>query len=850
MSGYPPYPDGQPQVKTPSQGMGPGGAHPPSGRTLPPSVYASGLQPMPHGTGPQHLLKSGSTAANASTAGGGSGFTGQTGPVSAGGASPPPNYRIVRHLASGGMGDVFEAIHENLDRRVALKASRADFIDNPQNLQRLVQEAKATAGFDHPNVVRVFDCFLWEGRAFLAMEYLDGLTLDEILKGDPEALPEEYRRCLAEKGKLTLTWTLQLGMQIGRALTYIHLKGFVHRDLKPSNIFLTREGLFKLLDFGIVRDQRGGTMTNTGVVVGTPPYMSPEQVQNFPLDARSDLYSFGCVVFHAHTGSTPFQAPSQVQLCFQHMYAEPPDPAKLTSGTPPELRGIILRLLNKKPSDRFQNAVEMTEYFQGLAMETSSLGSGVRRRKKGGLLAPFLVTVIGVSLGLGVFGTRQFFPGWIRAARGHQYGQWIPASWETYAEKIAAAKPSIVAPDPTPAVVTPSTPTPEPTPTPSPTPTPTPTPTPEPARLPDIRAAADSPLAQSAVLFAEWLNAGIESKRAPLRWPMVMDASVDASTGQLELAVSNDGTEALAASLLVVSGEARAFSLNPEKDWEPVTQRLDLAGRGAKADRSGAFAVGALTLPPGALTPMPLGPVGIEGGAPLAVTVDLRDVRLAGLALQPTGNVVTFATSPMAKNGLKQPIALRRGVWDLEEAARAARLQPVIDVLSRPTATFPGERLPGPTPSEGADNYFAFLMRAEALAKAGRLITSDRMEIREATVDRFSGNIVLNFDIAERVDEVHVFVAEGHHALTVTISGTEERRWRSVRGVWRQGASKEVLLTDETVRANRNERYASTQELSLPIIIAYAAVPSNAAKSPLDLGSSVKRIRRQTPWIK
>src|SRR5690242_6845931 len=214
------------------------------------------------------------------------------------------HYRILDKLGEGGMGIVYKARDSRLDRLVAVKVLRPDAVANPERQCRFVQEAKTASALNHPNIVHIYDI----GDAYIAMEYVAGRTLDQM----------------TPRRGLPITQTLKYAVQIADALSRAHAAGIVHRDLKPSNIMVSEHGLVKVLDFGLAKltepvesDELAPTrtleaLTGEGTIVGTPAYMSPEQAQGKKVDARSDIFSFGAVLYEMSTGSRAFRADSKV----------------------------------------------------------------------------------------------------------------------------------------------------------------------------------------------------------------------------------------------------------------------------------------------------------------------------------------------------------------------------------------------------------------------------------------------------------------------------------------------------------------------------------------------------------
>ena len=286
------------------------------------------------------------------------------------------HYEIVAHLGAGGMGEVYKARDPRLNRMVAIKVLHADRVADPTRKQRFIQEAQAASALNHPNIVVIHDISSQDGVDFMVMECVEGKTLDALI-------PRQGMR---------LGDALKVAIQLADALTKAHAAGIIHRDLKPSNVMVSDSGHVKLLDFGLAKltdetplseDDATRTKrleTEEGSIMGTTAYMSPEQAEGRKLDVRSDIFSFGSVLYEMVTGNRPFEGGTRMSILSAILKEEP----KPLAGVPADLEKIIRRCLRKDPARRFQHMDDLKVALEEVREDSESGRLPAQPRKSNG----------------------------------------------------------------------------------------------------------------------------------------------------------------------------------------------------------------------------------------------------------------------------------------------------------------------------------------------------------------------------------------------------------------------------------------------------------------------------------
>ncbi len=254
-------------------------------------------------------------------------------------------YRIVDKIGDGGMGVVYKAVDIQLDRVVAVKALSSEFSGNAALVERFRTEARAQAQLNHPNLAMLYAFLVHDGVAYMVMEYVDG---------------ETFYAMLARRGPIAAAEAVPLFRQALAGIAHAHRTGIVHRDIKPSNIMLNKDGVVKVMDFGLAKVAGSHRATRTGVRLGTAYYMSPEQVLAKPVDVRSDIYSLGATLYEMLTAQVPFHSDSEFEILNDHVHTAPPPPSRVDARIPQHVENAVLKALAKDPEQRFQSAEQFS----------------------------------------------------------------------------------------------------------------------------------------------------------------------------------------------------------------------------------------------------------------------------------------------------------------------------------------------------------------------------------------------------------------------------------------------------------------------------------------------------------
>lgn len=300
-------------------------------------------------------------------------------------------YEIVEQIGRGAMGVVYKAHDPQINRTVALKVLREDRVTSEDFVQRFIREAMAIGRLSHPNIVTVYDIGRDHGTVYIAMEFLEGEPLNEAIRN---RTPDTQ-------------WIAGIAIQLAESLAYAHSKGIVHRDIKPSNIILTPDGQVKITDFGIahIEDPDMTQQTQAGQILGTPIYMSPEQVIGSRLDGRSDLYSLSVILYETTVGSRPYSGENIAAIFHAITQDNPAPPLERDPGIPETLSDLIMKGMNKDAGKRFQSGTEMARAFRDFLRELEAKDSvpaaPVRKERRGSPLGIVIAVLVALVVGGG-----------------------------------------------------------------------------------------------------------------------------------------------------------------------------------------------------------------------------------------------------------------------------------------------------------------------------------------------------------------------------------------------------------------------------------------------------------------
>lgn len=679
----------------------------------------------------------------------------------------PPGYEILEQLGEGGQGEVFKARQIHLDRLVALKTARpsASGKSLSQSLERLLREARTIAKFDHPNIVRVFDCFVFEDQIYIVMEYLDGQPLSHILEERVlEKLAPLHREMMEAPGKLREDWTLLIASLVARALEYAHGHRIYHRDIKPSNIFITRTGDVKLFDFSIARDEQFKGLTAEGVVIGSPPYMCPEQVKGELSDARSDIYSFGCVLYHCVTGQVPFDEPSEIMTCIAHMEKTPRSPALLRQDASPRLSGIILRCMEKQKEARFQSALELEEVLiADFGERVDALATRIYPRTSSNRISRIVVEK-----------TVEVTPPAPAPKRSGAVGYVLAGAALTIAviyfglmagrnnDRKAAASDAIK--------IT------------------VPAPTPKPLSPEEKEAAAAESRRESAkASLAKW--AAVEEKDGSLVTTGIMLEKLNwvaDSTQPLALETTNTNIFPVEVNYFLDVAKITFEGIDVGDTWKPMRGSHDFGGYGFGS----AFAATPILIQPRETVQLPLFPAGTFA-FPAALIV--RSTQLEGLEFRASTAAGTMAEQAKLKiDKVETPFVLPALPKEAAGVPNSLGADPLLKksleaafAVPMPEGDELNEKLTYLSRGDSAENFLKFLQRAQSAADSGRTLDPSLIVVREVQVDAITGaiDLMLEIDSSGHDVEVMAFVARGEQQLTLVNGQKTQVARRPLRGM-------------------------------------------------------------------
>ena len=271
-------------------------------------------------------------------------------------------YEVLKRVGSGGMADVYMAKDHKLNRNVAVKVLKSEYVEDEKFLKKFETEAQAVARLSHPNIVNIYDVGMEDGINYIVMELAEGITLKEYIR---------------KKGYLSPKETVEISTQIASAISHAHKNHIIHRDIKPQNILVSDTGIIKVTDFGIAKATSSNTVTSTATAMGSVHYISPEQAKGRFCDEKSDIYSLGITMYEVVTGHVPFDHENGVTIALMHLQNEITPPSQIRDGIPDSLEKIILKCTMKKPEERYQTADDLIADLRLVFEDTSGGYVGV-----------------------------------------------------------------------------------------------------------------------------------------------------------------------------------------------------------------------------------------------------------------------------------------------------------------------------------------------------------------------------------------------------------------------------------------------------------------------------------------
>ncbi|MGH7581168.1 MAG: serine/threonine-protein kinase [Gemmatimonadales bacterium] len=610
-------------------------------------------------------------------------------------------YHILRMLGEGGMGRVYLAEHVRMGRTCAVKVMNPKLLNDADSVSRFSREAANASRITHPNVAAIYDFGEAEDVVYIAMEYVDGPSLAEVM---------------AKEGRLDQQRVIGIGAQVAEALIAAHDFGIVHRDLKPDNVMLTRsrsgQDLVKVVDFGIAKATQGGrqTVTRTGFVIGTPAYMSPEQILGDVLDGRSDIYSLGCILYEMLTGERVFAGSSGEVSIHQRLTEPAPRPRVVHGDISDDLDDVVFKALARSPDQRFQSAVTLRDALIGAVVESADApsrgGTTVLRhrsqRSEGPRVGWLLAACLGL-VGIGVAGWMW----WVRPQVGQNDSESIPLpATPSPAPSPAPAPP---APGPSPGSPVESVAT---APPPASTVTAqTPASEPAPAPAGDGTLAFDEALPPGALVTVDGRPVDVSA-----------DGTVDLPAGRRRVAIRAPGYRAFNRTVRVAAGQSATLSPRLVRD-EPAPEPADPAPERAT--------------PAPAPAPSSPGTIVIQGNLPEGAALDV-DGRPLAIGVRSANAAPGPHWVRISVPGYRSDSSLVQVVAGQETEWRAPSLIAMVKPVPQPAAPQPAAPKPAPSGGYGTPEPApsASLSESQVRAEIVTLLADYQMAINTRDLDQ------------------------------------------------------------------------------------------------------------------